>query len=68
MWQCDNVTQNKIPVVKAGVHSCSPVAPHRYVKLLAGVPDGPATAVWKIGVRLLGPENLRYKIRFNYIF
>lgn len=26
-----------LPVVRAGVHSCSPVAPHKYVKDLDGV-------------------------------
>lgn len=35
---------NNLPVVKAGVHSCSPVAPHNSVKLFDGstVTSGPA--------------------------
>jgi hypothetical protein len=33
-----NATQILLPVVRAGVHSCSPVAPHKYVRLFdAGV-------------------------------
>lgn len=52
--------KNTLPVVNAGVHSCSPVAPHRRVKLLDGstVTSGPAAEC--------NVEILRFPIKYEY--
>lgn len=59
---------SNLPVVKAGVHSCSPVAPHSKVKLFdcATVDKGPTAECNKDGLflytKLLISKNINEEI------